>query len=113
MNTSNPRRTMGRRVNANVMMPFSTDRSRPLCPPGLGYARAVPIIEDIEAGASRREAAERYGLSPSVVVIWTQRWQVPGSRSVVWRFFERRNIGFKKKPVRGGAKARGKRSRAA
>jgi transposase len=28
------------------------------------------VIEAIEEGASRREAAERYGISPSVVVIW-------------------------------------------
>jgi transposase len=37
------------------------------------------VIEDIEAGASRREAAERYELSPSVVVIWAQRWRETGS----------------------------------
>ena len=101
------------------------------------------VIEDVETGASRREAAERYGLSPSVVVIWVQRFEatgsvaakpsggstspleahaefllgliaekpdltldeivaamrkrrIPGSRSAVWRFFARRNIGFKK-----------------
>jgi transposase len=101
------------------------------------------VIEAIEAGASRREAADRYELSPSVVVIWAQRWEetgsvaampsggstspleehaefllgliveqpdltldeivaamrkkrIPGSRSAVWRFFERRNISFKK-----------------
>jgi transposase len=89
------------------------------------------------------EAADRYELSPSVVVIWAQRWEetgsvpampsggctsplgehaefllgliveqpdltldeivaamrkkrIPGSRSAVWRFFERRNISFKK-----------------
>ena len=30
------------------------------------------VIEDVETGASRREAAERDGLSPSVV-IWVQR----------------------------------------
>ena len=28
------------------------------------------VIEEVATGASRREAAERYGLSPSVVVIW-------------------------------------------
>ena len=28
------------------------------------------VIEDVETGASRREAAERYGISPSVVMIW-------------------------------------------
>jgi transposase len=116
------------------------------------------VIEAIEAGALRREAADRYELSPSVVVIWAQRWEetgsvaampsggstsrlekhaqfllgliveqpdltldeivvamrkkrIPGSRSAVWRFFERRNISFKKKLVRGGAKARGHRPR--
>jgi putative transposase len=118
------------------------------------------VIDAIAAGASRREAADRYELSPSVVVIWAQRWEetgsvaakpsggstsplekhaafllaviveqpdltldeivaamckkgIPGSRSAVWRFFERRNISFKKKLVRGGAKARGSGPRAA
>ena len=113
------------------------------------------VIEEVETGASRREAAERYGLSPSVVVIWVQRFEatgsvaakpsggstsalekhaefllaliaeqpdmtldeivaamrkrrIAGSRSAVWRFFARRNIGFKKNSVRGGAKARGR-----
>ena len=113
------------------------------------------VIEEVESGASRREAAERYGLSPSVVVIWVQRFEatgsvaakpsggstsaleehaefllaliaeqpdmtldeivaamrkrrIAGSRSAVWRFFARRNIGFKKNSVRGGAKARGR-----
>lgn len=112
------------------------------------------VIEAIEAGASRREAAERYELSASVVVIWAQRWEktgsvaakpsggstspledhaefllaliagqpdltldeivaamdkrgIAGSRSAVWRFFDRRDISFKKNFVRGGAKARG------
>jgi transposase len=37
------------------------------------------VIEEVEAGASRREAAERYGLSPSVVVIWMQRFDETGS----------------------------------
>src|SRR5215813_3377382 len=37
------------------------------------------VIEAIEAGASRREAAERYELSPSVVVLWAQRWEETGS----------------------------------
>jgi transposase len=31
----------------------------------------VRVIGDISTGASRREAAERYGVSPSVVVIST------------------------------------------
>src|SRR5215467_1994265 len=37
------------------------------------------VIEDVESGASRREAAERYGISPSVVVIWVQRFEETGS----------------------------------
>jgi transposase len=37
------------------------------------------VIEAIEAGASRREAADRYELSPSVVVLWAQRWEQTGS----------------------------------
>src|SRR5215813_9790814 len=37
------------------------------------------VIEDVEAGASRREAAEHYGISPSVVVIWAQRFAETGS----------------------------------
>ena len=37
------------------------------------------VIESIEAGASRREAAELYGISPSVAVIWAQRWKATGS----------------------------------
>src|SRR5262245_14072654 len=101
------------------------------------------VIEDISTGASRREAAERYGVSPSVVVLWAQRFErtgsvaakpsggstspleehadfllgliveqpdltldevvaamkkrrIPGSRSAVLRFFDRRAISFKK-----------------
>lgn len=39
-------------------------------------ARAIAAVE---AGASRREAAEIFGLSPSIVVIWAQRWKATGS----------------------------------
>lgn len=110
------------------------------------------VIASVAAGASRREAAELYGLSPSVVVIWMQRWEatgniaarpsggsvspledyaefllglvteqpdltldeivaamakarIAGSRTAVWRFYERHGITFKKNCVRGGAKA--------
>jgi transposase len=116
------------------------------------------VIEDIQAGASRREAADRYELSPSVVVIWAQRWNetgsvaakpsggstspleehaefllrlvadrpdvtldeivtalrkkgIPSSRTAVWRFFDRRNISYKKNFVRGGAETCGHRPR--
>ena len=111
------------------------------------------VIEAVEGGASRREAAELYGISPSVVVLWMQRWMATGSieakpsggstspleehsefllrltverpdmtldeivaamaragvagrRTAVWRFYERHDIGFKKKLVRARAKAR-------
>jgi transposase len=117
------------------------------------------VIEEIATGASRREAAERYGISASVVVIWAQRFEktgsvaakpsggstspledhaefllaliaersdltldevvlamekrrIAGSRSAVWRFFDRRNISFKKNVIRVGAKARRRGSRA-
>ena len=111
------------------------------------------VIEEIVTGASRREAADHYGISASVVVIWAQRWEktgsvaakpsggstspledhaefllalaaeqpdltldevvavmnkrgIAGSRSAVWRFFDRHDLTFKKNFVRGGAKAR-------
>ena len=111
------------------------------------------VIEAIEAGASRREVAELFGISPSVVVIWAQQWKatgsiapkpsggsvspledhaefllalvaerpdltldeivaamskarIAGSRTAVWRFYERHDFSFKKNFVRGGAKAR-------
>ena len=111
------------------------------------------VVEAVEGGASRREVAELYRISPSVVVIWMQRWtatgsidakptggstspldehaefllgltmeqpdmtldeivsamskaRIKGSRTAVWRFYERHDISFKKNFVRGGAKAR-------
>jgi transposase len=111
------------------------------------------VIEEIATGASRREAAERYRISASVVVIWAQRWKQTGSvaakpsggstspledhaefllaviakqpdltldeivaalkkrgiacsRTAVWRFFDRRNVSFKKNFACGGATAR-------
>ena len=117
------------------------------------------VVEEVESGASRREAAERYGLSPSVVVIWVQRFEetgsiaakpsggstsplerhaefllgliaerpdltldeivaamakarIAGSRTAVWRFYERHGITFKKNSLRGGAKPRRGGSRA-
>jgi transposase len=37
------------------------------------------VIEEVQTGASRRSAAEQYKISPSVVIIWTQRFQATGS----------------------------------
>jgi transposase len=111
------------------------------------------VIESVAAGASRREAAELYGISPSVVVIWVQRLEatgsivsrpsggsvspledhaafllglvteqpdltldeivaamakakIAGSRTAVWRFYERHGVTFKKNSIRRGAKSR-------
>lgn len=105
------------------------------------------VIDTVVSGASRREAAEQYGLSPSVVVLWMQRWKatgsieakptggstspledhaeflldlvaeqpdltldeivaamakarIAGSRTAVWRFYERHEVTFKKNIVR-------------
>jgi transposase len=113
------------------------------------------VIDRVESGASRREAAEHYEVSPSTAVIWVKcfretgrcsakprggstspleehaefllalieeqpdltldevvyamrKHKIPGSRTAVWRFFQRHKITFKKKPARGGAGARGR-----
>jgi len=113
------------------------------------------VIDRVESGASRREAAEHYEVSPSTAVIWVKCFRetgrcaakprggstsplekhadfllalielepdltldevvgvmrelkIPGSRTAVWRFFQRHKITFKKKPARGGARTRGR-----
>ena len=104
------------------------------------------VIARVESGASRREAAERYDVSPSTAVIWVKcfhetgrcaakprggstsaledyadfllalieeqadltldevvcamrKHRIAGSRTAVWRFFQRHKITFKKKPA--------------
>ena len=37
------------------------------------------VLEAVETGASRREAAERFEVSPSSAVKWLQRWRETGS----------------------------------
>jgi transposase len=37
------------------------------------------VIEAVEAGASRREAAERFEISPSSSIKWMQRWRASGT----------------------------------
>jgi transposase len=113
------------------------------------------VIDRVESGASRREAAEHYEVSPSTAVIWVKcfretgryaakrrggstsplekhadfllalielesdltldevvctmrKLKISGSRTAVWRFFQRHKITFKKKPARNGAGARGR-----
>lgn len=110
------------------------------------------VLEAVMAGASRREAAERFEISASSAVKWLQRFdetgsiaakptggstsaleehadfllaliaeqsdltldevvaamrkrRIKGSRSAVWRFFDRHGISFKKKPAGSGARA--------
>src|SRR5260370_42391693 len=102
------------------------------------------VLKAVEAGASRREAAECYEVSPRSAIRWMQRWhatgsiaakpsggsvsplekhaqwllaliaeqtdltldeivtamgqeRIAGSRSAVWRVFQRHTISFKKK----------------
>jgi len=51
--------------------------------------------------------AERADLTLDEVVFAMRKHKIPGSRTAVWRFFERHKITFKKKPARGGAGTRG------
>lgn len=118
------------------------------------------VVEAVESGASRREAAEWFDVSASSAIKWMQRRQetgsiaakpsggsispleahaefllrliaerpdstldevvavmrkrrIAGSRSAVWRFFERHNISFKKKLAGSRARASGCGPRAA
>ena len=113
------------------------------------------VIGAVEAGASCREAAAVFEVSPSSAIRWVALWWRTGtvaakpvggkrspvdahkelllaliaaepdltleeirgklrqhgivvSASMVWRFFDRHDISFKKKPARGGARARGR-----
>jgi transposase len=40
------------------------------------------------------------------VICAMRKCEIPGSRTAVWRFFQRHKITFKKSPARGGAGAR-------
>ena len=52
--------------------------------------------------------AEQPDLTLDDVVFAMRKRRIAGSRTAVWRFFERHKITFKKKPARGGARARGR-----
>ena len=118
------------------------------------------VIARVESGASGREAADHYDVSPSTAVIWVKcfretgrcaakrrggstspleehaefllaliedepdltldevlsamrKHKVPGSRTAVWRLFQRHKITFKKSAARGGARTRGRGARTA
>src|SRR6266446_5898853 len=104
------------------------------------------VIGAVETGASCREAAAVFEVSPSYAIRWVALWRRTGtvaaktvggkrspvdahkellpdltleeirgklrqhgivvSASMVWRFFDRHDISFKKKPARGGARSR-------
>ena len=38
------------------------------------------VIEAVEAGASRREAADNFQVSPSTAIKWLKRWEQTGSK---------------------------------
>src|SRR6516225_3650039 len=66
------------------------------------------VIEAVEAGASRHEAAEYFEVSVASAVKWLQRWNKErsaapkprgGSVSSLWRFFDRHNVTLKKRLV--------------
>ena len=50
--------------------------------------------------------AEQPDLTLDEIVAAMRKRRIAGSRSAVWRFFERHNISFKKKPAGGGAEMR-------
>ena len=52
--------------------------------------------------------AQQPDLTLDEVVCAIRKRRIRGSRTAVWRFFERRRITFKKKPTRSGAGARGR-----
>jgi transposase len=56
--------------------------------------------------------AEQPDLTLDEVVSTMHKHGIAGSRSAVWRFFDRHKITFKKKPARGGAGASGRGSSA-
>jgi transposase len=59
-----------------ALIRFNGERSMP-APYSMDLRERV--IAAVEGGASRREVAEQFGLSPSVVVIWMQRYEATGN----------------------------------
>jgi transposase len=48
---------------------------------------------------------EQSDLTLDEVVSMMRKHKIRGSRTALWRFFQRHRISFKKKPARGGARA--------
>jgi transposase len=57
--------------------------------------------------------AKQPDLTLDEIVAAMRKGRIAGSRSAVWRFFQRHNISFKKNPAGSGARASRCRSRAA
>ena len=56
---------------------------------------------------------ERPDLTLDEVICTMRKSKIPGSRTAVWRFFQRHKITFKKIPARGGAGTRRRGARSA
>ena len=52
--------------------------------------------------------AEQPDLTLDEIVAAMRKQRIPGSRTAVWRFFERHNVTVKKKPARDGARTGGR-----
>src|SRR4029453_932975 len=52
--------------------------------------------------------AENPALTFGRIVAAMRKQRIPGSRTAVWRFFERHNVTVKKKPARDGARTGGR-----
>jgi hypothetical protein len=52
--------------------------------------------------------AEQLDLTLDETVAAMRKQRIPGSRTAVWRFFERHNATVKKKPARDGARTGGR-----
>ena len=52
--------------------------------------------------------AEQPDLTLDEIVVAMRKQRIPGSRTAVWRFFERHNVTVKKKPARDGARTGGR-----
>ena len=75
-------------------------------------ARPNRVGEHVSIGGARgfllALIEEQTDLTLDEMVLSMRKHKIPGSRTAVWRFFERHKIAFKKKPTRGGAGARGR-----
>jgi hypothetical protein len=73
------------------------------------------VIEAVVAGALEGHVewllalvAEQPDLTLDEIVVAMRKQRIPGSRTAVWRFFERHNVTVKKKPARDGARTGGR-----